>query len=86
MFVFMQCLHEGGHAETRVCHVDNILLHKEQLLYLYSGMCYAWEMCNMLCLLSTSLVGLSHHIKCTVPCLSSIQLRLTKGIAASMTA
>lgn len=33
----MQCVHEDGRAETRICLFDNIILHQGRLSYLYSG-------------------------------------------------
>jgi len=33
----MQCAHEDGRAETRICLFDNIILYQGRLSYLYSG-------------------------------------------------
>ena len=33
----MQCVHDDGRAETRICRFDNLILHRSQLLYIYSG-------------------------------------------------
>ena len=37
VFSKMQCVFEDGHAETRICHFQDILLHKGKILYLYQG-------------------------------------------------
>lgn len=53
-------MHEDGQAETRICQFDNLLLHKKQLLYLYSGIYCA----DVLCLLSKQ----AHNWICQVLC------------------
>ena len=75
----MQCLHEDGHADTRICQFDNMLLHKQQLLYLYSGICYAWETVS-----AAKACHCTHQVHCALFLL--FQLRLTKGITGSMAA
>lgn len=35
--VLMQCVHDDGRAETRICRFENLILYRSQLLYIYSG-------------------------------------------------
>ena len=33
----LQCLHDLGQAETRICQFDNLIMYHGQLHYIFSG-------------------------------------------------